>query len=95
VRANLNLLKPKDKALVTDLRERGEVPIPVSADLVQALREALSGLVKVTITVDDLRRALMANGSACSVNEIETRFETYVRSLVKDKDERKVRLVVE
>jgi hypothetical protein len=37
----------------------------------------------------------MASGSACSVEEIEKRFEDYVASLVKDKDERKVRLVVE
>ena len=95
VRANLDLLKPQDRALVMDLRERGALPETVSSDLVRALTEALSGLVKVTITADDLRQALMANGSACSVEEIRTRFDEYVRSLVRDKDERKVRLVVE
>ncbi|MBP2145410.1 hypothetical protein J2129_000864 [Methanofollis sp. W23] len=95
VQANLELLKPKDRALVTDFREQGELPTPVSANLVRALQEALSGLVKVTIRTDDLQHALMANGSACSVDEIETRFDEYVQDLVKDKDERKVRLVVE
>ncbi|KUK47744.1 MAG: Uncharacterized protein XD74_1657 [Actinobacteria bacterium 66_15] len=95
VRANLELLKLKDRALVAEFRERGTLPETVPADLVRALQEALSGLVKVTIMVEDLRRALMASGSACSVDEIETRFENYVSSLVKDKDERKVRLVVE
>ncbi len=95
VQANLELLKPKDRALVMEVRERRELPETVPADLVRALQEALSGLVKVTIMVEDLRRALMAGGSACSVEEIETRFENYVSGLVKDKDERKVRLVVE
>ncbi len=95
VQANLELLKPKDRALVMEVRESRKLPEKVPADLVRALQEALSGLVKVTIMVEDLRRALMAGGSACSVEEIETRFENYVSSLVKDKDERKVRLVVE
>jgi hypothetical protein len=95
VQANLELLNTKDRALVAEFRERGTLPETVSPELVRALSEALSGLVKVTITVEDLRRALMASGSACSVDEIEKRFEDYVSSLVKDKDERKVRLVVE
>lgn len=95
VRVNLELLKPKDRTLVAEFRERGTLPEPVPAQLVRALQEALSGLVKVTIQVEDLRCALMASGSACSVEEIEKRFEDYVASLVKDKDERKVRLVVE
>jgi hypothetical protein len=95
VQANLELLKPEDRALVMEFREKKALPEPVPGDLVRALSEALSGLVKVTIQVENLRRALMANGSACSVDEIEKRFESYVSSLVKDKDERKVRLVVE
>jgi hypothetical protein len=95
VQANLELLKPQDRALVAEFRERRTLPEKVPVDLVRALQEALSGLVKVTIMVEDLRRALMASGSACSVDEIEKRFEDYVSSLVKDKDERKVRLVVE
>jgi len=95
VQANLELLNPKDRALVAEFRERRTLPETVPVDLVRALSEALSGLLKVTIMVEDLRRALMASGSACSVDEIEKRFEDYVSSLVKDKDERKVRLVVE
>ena len=95
VKVNLELLKPEAQALVTEVRESTKLPEIISHDLVRALQEALSGLVKVTITTEELRRALMATGSACSVDEIETRFNAYVRSLVKDKDERKVRLVVE
>lgn len=95
VQANLELLKPEDRALAMEVRERRTFPETVTTDLVRALSEALSGLVKVSVTVEDLRQALMAGGSACSVEEFEKRFESYVSSLVKDKDEQKVRLVVE
>ncbi|NLM30663.1 MAG: ATP-binding protein [Methanomicrobiales archaeon] len=95
VQATLELLKPKDRALVMEVREHRKLPEKISADLVRALTEALSSLVKVTIRVDELRQALMMGGSACSVEEIEARFGNYVSGLVSDKDERKVRLVVE
>ncbi len=95
VSKNLELLRPDARKLVEDFMAAGELPAKVSSEFVRAMQEVLSGLVKVTVTRDDLKAALMAKGSPCTVDEFRNRFEDYIKSLTRGRDQRKIRIVVE
>ena len=75
--------------------EARELPEPISTNFVKALQEALTGLEKVVITYADLRDALVQGGIPCTVEELKSRFDTYVVELTKGKDAKKTRVVVE
>jgi hypothetical protein len=62
---------------------------------IHALKEVLSGLIKVSITSDDLRTALVSGGSPAAPSEMEKRFEEYMDKLTKGKEPGKVRIVLE
>ena len=76
-------------------RRAGELPDPLERDFVEALREALSGLVKMVVNADDMRAALLDGGSPASPAEMKQRFGHYLDDLVKGCEPDKVRLVLE
>ena len=71
------------------------LPDELSDEFVQAIREALSDLKKVTIKVPDLRDVLLAGGSPFNPNEMKSRLDTYLSQLTAGKDPSKVRIVLE
>ena len=73
----------------------GELPDPLDPEFVEALQEVLSGLVKVVVTAEDLKAALLAGGSPASPAEMKKRFEGYLDGLVKGEEPAKVRVVLE
>ena len=90
--------------LVTDAKGKKELrefvrskalPDPVTPAFVKALQEVLSGLQKVTVTIDDLRAALADGGLPCTVADVRERFERHLGKLTKGRDTVKVRLVIE
>lgn len=92
---NLKLLAPKARKLVDGLLKKKALPDELGQDLLQALQEALSGLIKVVITSDDLRAALLAGGSPATTAEMKKRFEEFLADRTKGKEPGKVRIVVE
>ena len=56
---------------------------------------ALSGLSKVVVTAEELRRALFPSGSPATPAELKKRFGGYVDERAKGMDEAKVRIVIE
>ena len=94
-RENLSLLKPEPKRQVDSFMKKGELPDSLEEDFIQALREVLSGLVKVVVKADGLRAALLAGGSPASPSEMKKRFERYLDDLMKGKEPSKVRVVLE
>lgn len=94
-RENMNLLKPEDKAALEEFIAAEKLPMPLSNDFVYALKEALSGLVKVPVQAKELQKALAAAGAPATPYEMKKRFAAYIDSLTKGKDERKVRIVLE
>jgi predicted ATPase len=94
-RENLTLLQPEQKERVeTFLRER-TLPEELTPEFVRAVKEALSGLQKVVFNAEELRAALIAGGSACTLSEMKKRFEEYLGELAKGKDPATVRIVLE
>jgi len=95
VQANFGLLKPKQRKLIEAFAKDAELPDEVTNDLLQALQEALSGLAKVPVRLDDLRSALFPDGAPTTPAELKDRFETFVTGLLRGKDAGKTRIVLE
>ena len=94
-RENLSLLQPERAARVNAFVEKGDLPDALEPEFVEALHEVLSGLVKVVVSAEDLKAALLAGGSPASPIEMKARFEGYLDGLAKGDDPAKVRVVLE
>lgn len=93
--ANMDLLKNDDREPLKDFIKSRELPDPLDSNFVHALKEVLSGLVKVAVTVQDLQTALQVTDGPATPTEMKKRFEEYIDQLTKGKDPAKVRIVVE
>ena len=94
-RENLSLLQPERAKRVNAFISEGKLPDPLEPEFVEALQEVLSGLVKVVVTAEDLKAALLAGGSPASPAEMKARFEGYLDGLAKGEEPAKVRVVLE
>jgi hypothetical protein len=92
---NLALLKSKPRKLVEDFMSAGELPDELSPGFIGALKEVLSGLIKIPVSVRALQEALLAGGSPATVEELKKRFDELLAKLAKGKDVGKVRIVLE
>ena len=92
---NLSLLQPERAKRVNAFVAKGELPDPLEPEFVEALQEVLSGLVKVVVTAENLKAALLAGGSPASPVELKKRFEGYLDGLTKGEEPAKVRVVLE
>ena len=59
------------------------------------MKDALSGLHKVVVRVDDLKTRLFEGGAPATPAELKTRFDTLLDDLTKGHDAQKVRIVLE
>ncbi len=92
---NLALLKPKSRKLVEDFVGAKQLPDELSASFITALKEVLSGLIKIPVSLDSLQDALLAGGSPATPDEMKKRFDEFLAELSKGKDVSKVRIVLE
>lgn len=95
IQANLNLLAPSARSLVEELIARRQLPPDPQPALVAALREALSNLTKVTLSLAGLREALLPGGAPATPDEVKRRFAAYIDELVRGYEAERVRIVVE
>ena len=96
VSTNIDLISNlAGKSELTAFRKTGALPERISDDFVEATQEVFTGLDKVSVDGTRLCAALAEGGIPCTVEELNRRFATYVASLAKGKDPRKVRIVVE
>jgi hypothetical protein len=95
VKKNMELLRSADKVLLDGFIKTGKLPSPINEDFIIALKEALSKLDKVSITVDDIRKILQSSGGPVTPGEIKDCFNNYIDSLTQGKEAAKVRIVVE
>ncbi len=92
---HLNLLKPVQRKLIEGFLKARKLPADLSQDFIKAIQEVLSGLQKVIIKLEDLKTALLASGSPCTLGEMKKRFDEYLALVAKGKDPAKVRVVLE
>lgn len=93
--ANMDLLKIDDREPLEAFIKSKELPVPLDSNFVCALKEVLSGLVKVTVKAHELQLALQAADGPVTPVEMKKRFEAYIDQLTKGKDSAKVRIVIE
>jgi hypothetical protein len=92
--ANLELLKPAQKKLLSAFITAGQIPDEVSREFIDALQQALSSLTKLTLDLTALKAALFPDGSPASPEEFRARLDSYLATLFKGRDEKKVRIVL-
>lgn len=96
IQANLELLKPAEIKLIKGFVSSKSLPDPVTPAFVSAIQEALSGLERISMTIDDIRQALLVGGSPAKPDELRTRFETLINERCRGrKDASRIRFVVE
>jgi hypothetical protein len=93
--ANMDLLKIDDREPLEAFIKSKELPVPLDSNFVHALKEVLSGLVKVTVKAQELHTALQVTDGPATPAEMKKRFEEYIDQLTKGKDPAKVRIVME
>lgn len=69
--------------------------MPLNSNFVHALKEVLSGLIKVTVRTQELQQALQVTDGPATPGEMKKRFDEYIDQLTKGKDPAKVRIVLE
>jgi hypothetical protein len=93
---NIMLLKPAQVNEIEAFLKKKLLPDPLMQGFVMTVKEALSNLCKVIMTIPELHDHLVAGGGApATIDEIKKRFDTYIIELSKGKDPGKVRIVVE
>lgn len=92
---SIKLLPDVQKEAVEAFLKGKKLPEKISNDLVQGMQQALAGLVAISIRPDALLDALGDGGAPCTVEQIKTRFESFLQKLTQGKEQGKVRLVID
>ena len=95
IQGNFELLKAAQKKLLKDFMAAKELPDEISTEFLTAIQQALSGLAKLPVRLDDLKKALFPDGSPATPAEFKERFNAYLDQILKGRDAAKVRLVIE
>ncbi len=95
IQDNFDLLKPAQKKMLKGFMADKELPDDISQEFLTALQSALSGLSKLPIKLDELKKILFPDGSPATPAEFKERFTDYLDKLLKGRDAAKVRLVIE
>jgi predicted ATPase len=95
IRQNLELLSSESRAQVETFLQQRALPEPLTTEFIHALKDLLSGLIRVAISADDIRAALQAGGSPATMDEVRRRFDSYLGTLARGKEPGKIRIVIE
>ena len=95
IQANFELLKAAQRDLIKGFLASKALPDPVTPEFIAAVQEALSGLEKIVVAGDDIKKALLTGGSPATPEDLRRRFESFINERCKGKDASKLRFVVE
>lgn len=95
IQGNFELLKAPQKKLLKEFMAAKELPDEISTEFLTSIQQALSGLAKLPVRLDDLKKALFPDGSPATPAEFKERFNAYLDQILKGRDAAKVRLVIE
>jgi hypothetical protein len=95
IETKFDLLKTDDKELIFNFMQSKKLPQSIDDNFIYALQQVFADLVKINLSMDDLKDALQFGEGPAMPTELKARFENYVDDLVRGKDVSKVRIVVE
>lgn len=91
---SMRLLSDDQQHLLTAFIHSGALP-DLTPDFIYTLQEARSGLEKVVINLEDMRSALLEDGSPIAPEDLKNRFRDYLQDKIRGLDSTKVRIVLE
>ncbi|HPM01238.1 MAG TPA: DUF6079 family protein, partial [Candidatus Cloacimonadota bacterium] len=83
--ANMDLIIENRKPLEEFIKSR-RLPETLDNNFVPALKEVLSGLVKVSVKTQEMQKALQIENNPATPAEIKKRFDNFIDQLTKGKD---------
>jgi succinate dehydrogenase flavin-adding protein (antitoxin of CptAB toxin-antitoxin module) len=95
IQNHFDLLKSAQKKLLKAFMDEKELPDEISQEFLAAIQQALSGLSKLPVSIESLKKILFPDGSPATPVEFKQRFNDYLDQLLKGRDAAKVRLVIE
>jgi hypothetical protein len=90
----LPLLSAEHRRLIEDLGRHGQLPLPLSDELIEALFELSSDLQSVELNLSGLASHLLAAGSALTVEEFRAGLDRYIHDLLSGLDPDLVRIKI-
>ena len=95
IQGNFELLKPAQVDLIQRFLDSGKLTDPVTPEFVTAVQEALSDLVKISISGNDIKAALLLGGSPATPEDLRKRFDAFLNLRSKGKDTGKLRIIID
>ena len=95
IQQNLELLKPDERAIINNFMANKELPEVVDSNFVNALQQALSGLIRIPLRLTELAGALKLSEGPATPEELRVRFDAFLEELARGSDPNKVRIVIE
>ncbi len=96
VRSNITLIANESaRSRVEEFLSTRALPVNLDIEFIKAVQEVLRGLVKVTMTLDEIKTALLTGGSPCTIEELKGRFIKYLDNNLTGKETAKVRIILE
>jgi len=89
------LVQAKNRRLLDKFLNDKTLPEEMSPAFLDAVREALMGLEKVSFNFNELQGAIVTGGFPVTLLELQRRIEGYLRTIMRDKEEQNVRIVLE
>lgn len=90
---NISLLTSKQKEIVTDFIGKRQLPEIIDADFVRTISSVLSGLIKLEVDIQQLKKYLYNEGNPCTIDEVKRKFDAYLEQEISNKDKTKVRVI--
>jgi hypothetical protein len=81
--------------MIQEFLSSKSLPDEVSGSFVETVQQLLSGLYKIPVDMEELKMALFTDGSPLQPEELEERFQHFVKLKLGTKEQRKVRFVLE
>ncbi|MFQ5343843.1 MAG: DUF6079 family protein, partial [Anaerolineae bacterium] len=94
-RQSLQAMTPAERRPIEAFLEQGEDAPAIPEGFTAAATRALRGIQALTLPVDDLLEALKEGGLPCTLEELERRFDTFVRQAMHGHDARNTRLTLD
>ena len=95
VKQSIKLLPEDQSAAVNSFLTAKALPEKIGNELVQGMQMALSGLIAIAIRPKILLDALGDSGAPATVDQLQSRFESFLQKVTQGKEPSKVRLVID
>lgn len=93
IKDQIELLRPDQRALVTEFMEKQSFMLPIDLKFIDAIRTLLQGIRKVHVTLSDFE-TMMNYGQPMTVDEVKQRFEQLLREKVGPQPASNVRIIL-